>query len=252
MSRDRHERVGEVDREQILAVIRRCADEDGGRPPGQMRFETVTGIGPGVWRGRFWIRWSEAIQEAGLEPNEFGTRVTDDDVLASLATLVREIGRFPIDPELRAKRREDPTFPSPSVFDRIGKKPDKIEALRAFCERNDAFADVRDLLPARLVTPDARPDGYASVATQSAGYVYLMKSGRFYKIGRTNAVGRRQYELSIQLPQRLETVHVIETDDALGIERYWHERFADRRANGEWFSLTKADVVAFKRRRGFM
>jgi len=52
------------------------------------------------------------------------------------------------------------------------------------------------------------------------GIVYLIKSGRFYKIGRSNSIGRREYDLGIQLPERAKTIHVIRTDDPTGIEAY--------------------------------
>jgi len=81
------------------------------------------------------------------------------------------------------------------------------------------------------------------------GFVYLMKHGKYYKIGKTNATGRREYELAVQLPEKLRTIHVIKTDDPNGIEEYWHKRFETKRGNGEWFDLETADVQAFKRRK---
>ena len=42
----------------------------------------------------------------------------------------------------------------------------------------------------------AEPNG----ATFGSGY--FVKSGRYYKIGSTNAIGRREYELAIQLPEK--------------------------------------------------
>lgn len=76
-----------------------------------------------------------------------------------------------------------------------------------------------------------------------------MKSGQYYKLGRTNAAGRREYELAIQMPQKLMTVHTIRTDDPVGIEAYWHQRFRMKRQNGEWFDLDAADIKAFQRRK---
>lgn len=79
------------------------------------------------------------------------------------------------------------------------------------------------------------------------GYVYLMKSGRFYKIGRSSILEKRKYEIGIKLPQALKSIHEIKTDDPNGVEAYWHNRFEDKRKQGEWFDLSPSDIKAFKR-----
>lgn len=66
-----------------------------------------------------------------------------------------------------------------------------------------------------------------------------------YKIGRTNLVDRRMTELGAKAAIEHEVVHLIKTDDPVGVEAYWHARFekAGKRMRGEWFRLQAADAA---------
>ena len=76
-----------------------------------------------------------------------------------------------------------------------------------------------------------------------------MKSGKHYKLGRSTCAEMRHYQLKILLPEKLELIHKIKTDDPPGIEEYWHNRFKEKRKGGEWFDLSASEVKAFKRRK---
>ena len=235
----------------ILAEIHRTAAANRGAPLGLDRFFAETGIKSSDWHGKYWARWGDALKEAGFQPNQLNAARTDEDLLNNLAALVRELGRFPVMAEIKLKARRDPGFPSHNTFGRFGGKQALAAKLQRFCQ-DRGEDDLAELCAAAAKPNDevgnsGRPP--AEAATAQLGYVYLMKAGRFYKIGRTNALGRRERELVIQLPEAAKVVHSIKSDDPTGIEEYWHRRFHDRRKNGEWFELSAQDLAAFKRRK---
>jgi hypothetical protein len=234
-----------VSREHIIQEIERTAEANGGVPLGRGRFAAETGIrAPDL--DRYWARWGDAVEEAGYSRNRLQSRYDDDAIMRPLVEEVRRLGRLPTTLELRLRRREGAPLPSANVYKRYGNKAGIVAAVVAYCRDDPEAADVVAVLEPMLHdTEEAEPNP----DEPPMGFVYLIKSGRHHKLGRTNALGRRERELAIQLPERATTVHTIKTDDPAGIEAYWHRRFADRRANGEWFALTAADVQAFKRRK---
>ncbi|MDC9018699.1 GIY-YIG nuclease family protein [Mycobacterium marinum] len=191
------------------------------------------------------------MAEAGFAPNVMNVQKLDDDSsLRELAPVTRRLGRFPTDAHLRMERRNNPNFPSEKVFtNRLGRKANQIARLRVFAQSTDGLADVLEILAQEQVADQTVSE---TTSDDAHGYVYMIRSGKYCKVGHASHVGRREYEVGLQLPERVELIHSFATDDPPGIERYWHQRFSDRRRNGEWFRLSAADIAAFKGRRKFM
>jgi len=237
-----------MDKQHILAEIKRTADANDGVPLGTSKFFQQTGIKQSDWYGKYWARWDDAILEAGLTPNQMRGAYDEVFLIEEVIKLIRELGKFPTAGDLRLKVNTCAEFPSHTVFSRLGSKVQRASRIREHCQGLEGFEDVIRVCEA--VTSTARPQREDErQVTEEFGFVYMLKSGGFFKIGRSNVAGRRERDLAIQLPEKTNTVHVIRTDDPVGIEAYWHKRFESQRKNGEWFELSSLDVKAFRRRK---
>lgn len=238
-----------MDKEHIIAEIRRTAKAHGGVALGWRRFEEETGIRYYDWYGQFWTRWGDAVREAGFEPNRMSLAYDDDFLLENLILLTRRLGRVPTRGDLLLAAKQDSKFPSERVFRRLGLKPQRVSRVIAFCEANPGHDDVAALWR-QIKTTEQTSDTEDGESTPTPfGYVYLLKHGsrREYKIGMTYNLLRREGEIGVELPEKLRPIHHIKTDDPPGVEAYWHRRFAEKRLNSEWFALTAQNVRAFKR-----
>jgi len=232
-------------KQDILRKIQQVAADNGGKAPGIARFEAATGVKRHEWEGKIWRGWSDAVADAGFAPNELQVAFSEDALLAIVLEISKSLGRFPTTSDLKFELHQRPGSPDWKTVLKRWSMAELAKALVDYAERTNesavaAFA--KSYVPRRQVlSTDA--DGISA----AVGYVYMQRHGSDYKIGYTNSLNKRGRQIQIELPQEIELVHSILTDDPAGVESYWHKRFATKRTRGEWFRLTKLDVAAFKR-----
>lgn len=234
--------------ERILAAYRRATAENGGKPIGASQFSKE--VPERSWRGKYFARFSDLVCKAGFAPNQKRERLDDSELLEPVAKLACELGRVPTEDERKIARRQDKGFPSNTTLrDHFRGQQGLSAALLAFCAGRTDFNDLFDILSASRETEAATdPDRLRD------GFVYLMRRGKYYKIGFAANVKGRESQLNRPVPDSVPhaTIHAFKTDDPRGIEAYWHQRFAEKRREGEYFELTLKDVAAFKRRKKYM
>lgn len=243
------------DKQFILGEIKRTAELNAGTPLGQTQFRADSGIREGEWKGVYWTRWSDALSEAGYRPLEWNVAIDEMQMIEEIAKLTRRLGRYPTKYDVLLAKKSIDRIPSPSaLFRRIGGKPKIIEKLITFCSSNEEFEDICPVLSCEIIDTPPKVEMVKSVnrpnKVDPSGYVYLVKSGRRYKIGQTSNHWQRKSELHKQTAEGITEIHTIAAiDDAPGIEKYWHERFKEKRQHGEWFDLSAEDISAFKKRK---
>jgi len=235
-----------LSKEKILDEIKRTAKENGGKPLGMNKFEKETGIKPYDWQ-RYWAQFSKAQIEAGFSPNQLQVAYSDEFLFEKIIFLARKLNKFPTSREILIEKINNPEFPTSEVFTRaFGFKQQFSLKLAEYCHNKKGYEDIIELCEGVLEKDDGQKES-DDKDKEILGSVYLFKHGKYYKIGKTNDTVRRGNELKIQLPENLDLIHEIKTDDPSGIEAYWHRRFDSKRMNGEWFDLSSSDIKSFKR-----
>lgn len=233
-------------KQDIIKAIQQTAKDNGGKPLGMGRFEKETRIKPYDWQ-RYWTRFSEAQQEAGFSPNQLQVLYSDDFLLEKIIFLARKLKKIPTSREIRIEKITNSNFPDNSAFNRaFGSKQEFALKLSEHCRNQKDYDDIVEFCE-KVLEESGERESVDEKGQGVVGAVYLFKHGKYYKIGKTYDTVRRGNELKIQLPENLDLVHEIKTDDPSGIEAYWHKRFEAKRMNGEWFDLNSSDIKAFKR-----
>jgi Meiotically up-regulated gene 113 len=237
--------VNRIVRQRILEEIRRLAIASAGQPPGADTFERESGIRQSSWRGVYWARWGDALTEAGYQPNLPPAKIEKDDFLRKIAEVCRHFGKAPTAMEFRLYGRSHPEIPNhKTIYRHFHSTANMFRRLAEWASENGGYADVAAMLTNSVVKTEKNAGHTVD------GFVYLIRWGKHFKIGRGEELERRVKQVRTGLPDSGSLVHVIRTDDPSGIEAYWHRRFADKRAeNGEWFKLASSDIAAFKRRK---
>lgn len=212
-------------------------------------FLAATGIKDKWLQTQPWFEgWNSLLQELGLATKSFAVpRTSPDLVVRAVGALIVREGKWPTENELARERRRDDGFPSLKVI-RPLRKSGALAKLIVQAGASDPTLSAAAAIASAYVPSELAPEP-ESASERVRGYVYMLRSGRRYKIGKSNDPSRRWREVRIELPDETHQVHTIPTDDPSGIEAYWHERFAAKRVrNTEFFELDAADIRAFKRR----
>ena len=239
-----------MNKSHIIEEIIRTAKENHGIPLGTGSFEKATGVKKTDWYGKYWAKWGDAVKEAGFKPNAMKSAYDKDYLIEQMILLIREVKRFPAQGDIKMKSFNTDGFPDHGTFNnRLGLKHEMVQKILSYCNGKSEYQDIVEMCNNVHDTHKIENEDEPKEDDIQLGYVYLMKSGKYYKIGKSDCVEKRHYELGVKLPEELKIIHKIKTDDPYGIEAYWHKRVEGKRKGGEWFDLLVNDVNAFKRRK---
>lgn len=77
---------------------------------------------------------------------------------------------------------------------------------------------------------------------KSLGYIYLLKSGNLYKIGKAKDIEKRMKPFTVSFPATWSLEYYFQSNNYNKAELLLHKQFDNKRKVGEWFELNSEDV----------
>jgi len=141
----------------------------------------------------------------------------------------------------RPSYSESGEIPTPEGWQQI---VEHVNAFYAKTNREDIVRHNENLQAEHIAMNERRP---AKEPIQNkSGWIYIIRAGEHYKIGRAQKPIDRYSQIATLPPWPTEVVHTFEVEDYCLIEKDLHDLFANKRTNGEWFTLTEEDVTWLK------
>lgn len=76
---------------------------------------------------------------------------------------------------------------------------------------------------------------------EEKGYIYIIKSNLYYKIGKAKDIKQRYKDIEITNPD-IELIYSKEFENYHKIEKDLHKKFKEKHYKGEWFKLNSEDI----------
>lgn len=80
------------------------------------------------------------------------------------------------------------------------------------------------------------------------GYIYFLQDdSKRIKIGKTQQIDKRVFDIGIKLPVTPILFHFFKTPDTTTMEKYLHDKYKNFRLDGEWFNLPESELLKIKK-----
>ncbi len=76
---------------------------------------------------------------------------------------------------------------------------------------------------------------YSRYKKKRVGYIYFLRCGEYYKVGRAKHLNKRLSAYVTHSPYEIETIMTLEVDDYVYFEELLHKTFSNFIHRGEWY-----------------